>query len=228
VLVGPVDSACRAAIAYPGDSQIAHTLGQVAAVLGGSALPDNSAVGNTGNTGTAVTGNSVDPANTGSAAAGSSESAGTAANGSAGPPTVGSGPCPSGQSRYGSTVCVDTINCGPGYRTTSAGLCVAQPQDVAPQLKDAAMCTAAGLGEGSSDVPFTARGVTCAAGAQVLKVVIANIESSRCGVATASANGQSCVVDAFRCGDQGAGPATPGTPIVCAEGGEAVRFELPG
>ena len=76
-------------------------------------------------------------------------------------------------------------------------------------------CTASGLGEGGVSISFTATGLACAEGEQVVSDALGG------GV-----TGSSFEVDGFACSTSSS--PLPGSPVTCAKSSEKVEFSLPG
>ena len=92
----------------------------------------------------------------------------------------------------------------------------------------AAFC-AAQVGEGHSVVEFTARGIECPAGARLIRTVLTELYS-RCHLTDGQPMTGPCRVQRFTCtvGSNTGVPSSPGSPVQCTNGSEAVRFVLPG
>ena len=92
-------------------------------------------------------------------------------------------------------------------------------QQVAAQTPTTVSCMAPAVGEGGATVTFTATGLSCASGEQVLKDAIVGCGYS--GTRTCQADGLSCAVVS-------PGPVQPGSTVNCESGEEVVSFALPG
>lgn len=76
-------------------------------------------------------------------------------------------------------------------------------------------CTASGLGEGGVSIQFTATGLSCADGEQVVRDALSE-----------GFTGSSFEVDGFACGTESA--PQPGSPVTCTSSSKKVEFSLPG
>lgn len=92
-------------------------------------------------------------------------------------------------------------------------------------------CSAPGLAEGNSTLPFEVTGLSCAAGEQVLKSFFSVVGTTTVqwspGVPWIETDGFSCQSPGVPI--PGSAPQLqPGAPVVCTNGAEEIRFALPG